>query len=111
VVMEAVFNAVAQGKYQCFTQSVDPKSVKAHFGTGKGDHDKNKLAAIDYCKIVLGWDEEYCRTNGIDLNSHKADAVLQLIYYAKHQLSLWLGGGIFTPTIKFVDSNEIANLQ
>ena len=102
VVMEAAFNAVAQAKYQCFTKSVDPKSVKAHFGTAKGSHDENKKAGMEYCTKTLGLEE---------FNSHKADALLQLLYYSFYQLQqLWSKATIKPFTIKFVESNEITAL-
>ena len=56
---------------------------------------------MEYCKNTLGLEE---------FNSHKADALLQLLYYASYQLKLWSNAIIKPFTIKFVDSNEITTL-
>ena len=77
------------------------KLVKAHFGTARRLRDENKKAGMEYCTKNLELEE---------FNSHKADALLQLLYYSFHQLQLWSKASIKPFTIKFVDSNEITAL-
>lgn len=109
VILESILSTIVKAKYQCLTVQISPNTIKSFFGTMKGAHKENKVAAMNYCTKQFGLTEEYCAKIGIKLNDHMADALLQVYHYAIEQCKL-LDKLMLPPILKFIDSDKMNHL-